>query len=180
MIVTLWLFAGSISSFWMLVFADAYLPSPDWVEKVRPYAHGLATLFSVAWVWHIPIMVDLDRHLPPHKRPDWFQYAVYLFFGPVMANFIRLQVVNFAGPAALGFSFGNRMWQEHTVVSASLRTKGKCPRFLSVEGRAQGYDTCRMPIEINRQLKPGQRVEFTGRGTSMGMFIDGVRMLQQP
>jgi hypothetical protein len=146
-----------------------FLPSADWVATTTiPGIFG-GVAFAAGMLW-------LTCKSKYRIRGSEIKKAAALLGWPFIGYFFGNNTVVFAGPMILAIIAGHQVELPYTVVDPGRYGTSECRSPVELRDVPFLFNSlCRVPDELRRGLEPGGRIIVIGRGTSLGLYVEGLR-----
>lgn len=153
------------------IFGFQFLPSAEWT--VSSFVAGIAggLLGAILLFWLIVIRID---SVPGSELKKLCAVLVSPFIG----FFLARNIVVIAGPMIVALIAGQQTELPYVVDNATRSGSRGCSSPLSFQGLPFLFDRlCGVRSEFRRGLTRDTKIVVTGRGTSYGIFADGMHRL---
>ncbi len=163
------LFLPSILAIFVKTYGFNFLPSNDWASKAALPALVIGLVSAALPFW----LILKSRH-----EIDGVKKGFGLIIAPAAGYFLGKDLVVVALPLLFALIAGHQVELSFTVVDADDRGGSRCRTPVQVEGVPMIFDEiCRVPDDVRRELGPGRRIAVAGRGTSLGVFAESLRVI---
>ncbi|WP_343213950.1 hypothetical protein [Ensifer oleiphilus] len=154
-----------------MVVGYHFLPSSEWMSttSLPGLGAGLVSAGLVLWLF-----LKGARMVPISDM----NMAVGAVFAPIFGYLVGKNIVVIAGPMIFALVAGRQVELTFTVARADSDGISRCTSPLELEGLPLVFDTlCGVSEDFRRELEPGQRIVVIGRGTSLGVYAEGLRRI---
>ncbi len=146
-----------------------FLPSVDWVATTTIPGIVGGVAFAVGMLW-------LTCKSKYRIRGSEIKKAAALLGWPFIGYFFGNNMVVFAGPMILAIIAGHQVELPYTVVDPGRYGTSECRSPVELRDVPFLFNSlCRVPDELRRGLEPGGHIIVIGRGTSLGLYAEGLR-----
>ncbi len=144
-----------------------FVPSTEWISTTRipGLGAGLATAALMFWG------VLKDASTSEMKK------IFGVLFVPFFSYFLGKSAVVIAVPMILALIAGHQVELPFIVERADGNRTKRCSSPVELQGLPFFFDrVCRVPDDFRQRLNPGRRMIINGRGTSLGVYPDSLRV----
>jgi hypothetical protein len=149
------------------MFGYNFVPSTVWISTTSfpGLAAGLSTAALMPWA------VLKDASTSGMKK------IFGVLFAPFFGYFLGKSAVVIAVPMILALIAGHQVELPFTVERADGNHTKRCSSPVELQGLPFFFDrVCRVPDDFRQRLNPGRRMVVIGRGTSLGVYPDSLRV----
>lgn len=167
-LVAVWLLLGTLPIF-ARIFGYDFLPSIEWASKSNTLGLAAGLISAVLVLWAVLKSV--------HKISAGKQVGSVLF-STLFGYFLGNAAAVIAGPMMLAVVAGHQVELTFIVERADSNGYRQCRSPLELQGLPWFVDRiCGVPNDFRQGLAHGRRVVVMGRGTSLGIFAEGLRQV---
>jgi hypothetical protein len=149
------------------MFGFNFVASPEWIStsSIPGLAAGLSTAALMSWA--------VLREAPTSGSNIIFG----VLFSPLFSYFLGKSAVVIAVPVILAVVGGHHVELAFTVEQADGNHKKLCTSPVEIQGLPFFFDmVCNVADDFRQRLQPGSRIIVLGRGTSLGIFAESLRV----
>jgi hypothetical protein len=158
------------------MFGVQFLPSTSWVANAYWPSFMIGLLASLVFFW---VFWRMWRRSPPETRSTW--RITVMFFGAWMFLVLTMDAVIVGAPLFIALSVGTDTSETFIVEKAQGYSDRKCPNQIRLRELVFMYsELCGFSDEFRDGLEPGQSIAVSGRGTSLGLFVNRARAVAGP
>ncbi|SLN47151.1 hypothetical protein ROA7450_02332 [Roseovarius albus] len=161
------------------LFEIHYLASPNWIERTRIWDMAFG-LFLICLIGFYFLKHWQSRKINSHEktRPLW----IWACFAIPILNYTFLfeeRPLAYGIPIIAAAITNEEVQFSYTVERAYPYSLGECKNPIEVlEAKSTLDEICNAPNELVNQLKRGDTVIVSGKGTQMGLFPESVRKVE--
>lgn len=176
----------SVIVFFQLIadgFGYRFLPSPMWVDAVRPLGAPLTFFLAIIALVFIFTAQDFPAFGHPASRglPHGFpkgtvMRGIMVLFGPLLFWFIFFGFLIQSVPTLLAISSSKRVEFIFEVSKPPAFSDRRCRQKVELKDRPfmaiNANNLCGVPQSLRERLVPGDRIGVRGYGNQFGVFYD--------
>lgn len=173
MSVVLLLLLGVLGFLSQLVMGQ-FVPSASWVAGTFWLAFVISAVTAV-----LPTIVIIRgmKRVGPSNSSIHYLFVLVLF--PLIYGLLGFSTVLFGGPQVYTAVFGGPIETLYKVRRTTFDVP-KCGNMIELIVPPINDRLCGFPKDFTDTLRPGQSVIVSGKGSPVGIFVDSVRLSNQP
>lgn len=172
------------------MLGQEFLPSPEWVATSRYYAIGVGLFGAVCLSWWVRKILQGPPSNKRYQIVDALLSSTNILSSKATRRKISIVLVPVAGFAA-GFGLLSTLLPWASAVAAGEETeyrytvertanRSKCRSAVYLRDMPTGADRiCNLPEWVRISINPGDVLVVSGRGTSLGIFVERIRLIRQ-
>lgn len=157
---------------WAKMLGYPFLPSIEWIATSELPGCAVGLIVAAAFLW----LIYKSKY---RIRGGETKRLMLIFFFPIYgiwSYYTGKNVVVFAGPMIFGLIAGQQVELPFTVADAKRHGTSRCSSPVELQEISFLFNSlCRISDEFRHGLLPGGRVFVSGKGTDLGVYVEGLR-----
>lgn len=152
-----------------------FLPTEVWIRRVESVARSVGIFVAV-----VPAIVYARGWWRTVPEDSLAKHAIFLISLLFLGFGAGMNSVNVGGPFIYTALVGQRSENRFVVARADGFSDRKCRNKIELKNMPfMSDELCGLPKDLRDNLRPGQTLIVSGRGTLAGTFISSARVAEQ-
>ncbi|HEV7317317.1 MAG TPA: hypothetical protein VGO04_01735 [Ensifer sp.] len=157
---------------WAKMLGFPFLPSVEWMATSDIAGVAVGLVLAAGILWLIYASKYRIRGSETKRLFVIFAAPLYVLYGYHTGK----NIVVFAGPMIIALIAGQEVEIPFTVADAERHDTSRCRSPVELQDVPFLFNSiCSVSDEFRQSLHPGGRVLISGRRTSLGVYIEGLR-----
>jgi hypothetical protein len=157
---------------WAKMLGYPFLPSIEWIATSELPGGAVGLIVAAGFLWLIYKSKYRIRGSETKRLVVIFAAPLYSFYG----YYTGKNIVVFAVPMILALIAGKQVELPFTVADAKRHGTSRCRSPIELQDISFLFNSlCRVSDEFRQELHPGGHVFVSGKGTNLGVYVEGLR-----